>query len=501
MLWNDLIGQRLGHYEIQEELGRGGSSRVYRATFAADQPGDQDGPMGQAEVAIKVMPNDAEDRVGFVQRFAREVEAVRKLNHPNIVQVFDAGETPEIVYLVMQCVKGGTLRQRLGHPLPASEAANYIMQMAQALHHAHRLGIIHRDVKPSNMLVDGADAHHLLLTDFGTAKIQGARGLTKTGTTIGTPEYMAPEQAEGHEIDQRADIYALGCVLYEELAGRPPFVGAAPVSVLYQHVHSRPSYIRGYNSSVPRELARILEICLAKRPEDRYGTAELLADALAPFTDGSAQLTPAPWAPGTPSQPSRLSHPSYYPMPSPSPGRTDATPVWPDLGEAWRTPTGDNQPALSSLSSAEPSTEPSAEPSTEPSAEPSAEPSTEPSTEPMPLVLPVSSVDPAPANLPASAQQRGRPTIPLPNFRLPSKTGQLGQSYTADERQELEAMFAQIAHERLVPPTQQQGQHQSGGPPSIPPGGSLPFGRGAANGPLSRSGASEPLARSATSGP
>jgi len=295
MLWNDLIGQRLGRYEIEEELGRGGSSRVYRAHVAGNEQGQPEDAAQAAQatpeiVAVKVMPNDAEDRVGFVQRFAREVEAVRKLSHPNIVQVFDAGETPEFVYLAMQCVTGGTLRQRLGRPLPADEAAAYVVKMARALHHAHLLGIVHRDVKPSNMLVDGADRRHLLLTDFGTAKIQGARGLTKTGTTIGTPEYMAPEQAEGHDIDQRADIYALGCVLYEELTGRPPFIGANAVSVLYQHVHSRPSYVRGFNPTVPRELARILEICLAKRPEDRFGTAELLAEALLPFADGSARV-------------------------------------------------------------------------------------------------------------------------------------------------------------------------------------------------------------------
>lgn len=275
MSWNDLIGRQLGQYTIVEELGRGGSSRVYRAVD----------PEMQRDVAIKVLPNDGEDRVGFVRRFEREVQAVAQLNHPNIVAVYDRGETDDLVYLVMQCVTGGTFRLRLGRSLGIGEAASALAQMAQALHHAHQRGIVHRDVKPSNMLVDAENRHRLLLTDFGIAKLQGLRGLTKSGTTIGTPEYMSPEQAEGKEIDQRADVYALGCVLYEALAGRPPFVGATPVSVLYQQVHSRPAYLRGFNSDVPRDLVRVVEQALAKRPEDRFGTADAFANALAPFVE------------------------------------------------------------------------------------------------------------------------------------------------------------------------------------------------------------------------
>ncbi|HEY7340937.1 MAG TPA: protein kinase [Ktedonobacterales bacterium] len=273
MGWNDLIGMRLDQYDILDELGRGGSSRVYHAY-------DTD---AKRDVAIKVIPNDAEDRALFLNRFVREVEAVRQLHHPNIVGVYGAGENDEFVYLVMQCVTGGTLRRKLNGPLPVPDAVAYMVQIAYALHHAHTKGIIHRDVKPSNMLLEYPGSNHLLLTDFGIAKIQGARGLTKSGTTIGTPEYMSPEQAEGREIDERADIYALGCVLYETLAGRPPFLGSTPVSVLFQHVHSRPAYIRGFNPGVPAELVHILEIALAKRPDERYGSAESFARALRPF--------------------------------------------------------------------------------------------------------------------------------------------------------------------------------------------------------------------------
>lgn len=279
MGWSDLIGHTLGddgRYEILEELGRGGSGRVYRA---------RDRREGR-DVAIKVIPNDAEDRQGFIRRFEREAQTIAQLHHPNIVAVYDRGKTDELVYLVLQYVSGGTLRARLGKPLPPAEAAGAIIQMAHALHHAHEQGVVHRDVKPSNMLVDADNPRRLLLTDFGTAKITGMRGLTKSGTTIGTPEYMAPEQAEGLEVDRRADVYALGCVLYEALAGKPPFTGNTPVSVLYQQVHARPAYVRGFNGETPPALAQVVQQALAKRPDERFDTALDLARALYPFTEG-----------------------------------------------------------------------------------------------------------------------------------------------------------------------------------------------------------------------
>ena len=287
MGWNDLIGMRLDEYDILDELGRGGSSRVYHAFDSARE----------RDVAIKVIPNDADDRALFISRFEREVEAVQQLHHPNIVAVYGAGKNDDFVYLVMQCVTGGTVRRKLNGPLPVEEAARYVVQIAYALQHAHEQGIIHRDVKPSNMLLEYPGSEHVLLTDFGIAKIQGARGLTKSGTTIGTPEYMSPEQAEGREIDERSDIYSLGCVLYETLAGRPPFLGSTSVSVLFQHVHSRPAYIRGFNPGVPTEVVQILEIALAKRPDERYGTAEAFSRALRPFAGNLPDVTA--WHPET----------------------------------------------------------------------------------------------------------------------------------------------------------------------------------------------------------
>lgn len=289
MSWNDLIGMRLDQYDILDELGRGGSSRVYHA-FDTERHRD---------VAIKVILNDADDRALFTGRFHHEVIAVQQLNHPNVVAVYGAGENDEFVYLVLQCVTGGTLRKKMNGPLPVAEAVTHMVQIAYALQHAHEKGIIHRDVKPSNMLLEYPGSKHLLLSDFGIAKIQGARGLTKSGTTIGTPEYMSPEQAEGRDIDERSDIYALGCVLYETLAGRPPFLGSAPISVLFQQVHSRPAYIRGFNPGVPAELVQILEIALAKRPDERYGSAETFARALLPFAGQLPDVT-SPHAEGGP---------------------------------------------------------------------------------------------------------------------------------------------------------------------------------------------------------
>ncbi|MGH2514887.1 MAG: serine/threonine-protein kinase [Ktedonobacterales bacterium] len=427
MNWNDLIGRRLGHYTILEEIGRGGSSRVFRAEDAA---------LGR-DVAIKAIPNDAEDRVGFVRRFEREVQAVAQLNHPNIVSVYDRGETDDLVYLIMECVRGGTLKQYMGRPLPTAEAATAITQMARALHHAHQRGIVHRDVKPSNMLVDTGNAHHLLLTDFGIAKLQGARGLTKSGTTIGTPEYMAPEQAEGKEIDPRADVYALGCVLYETLSGRPPFVGSTPVSVLYQQVHSRPAYIRGFNPDVPRELARVVEQALAKRPEDRFGTADLLADALLPFTGGLIEPSPdfpgeRPPAPRSPSIPAFDTRAPGPPAPPAPPASGD---LW-ILGQLPRpaspspsprprpTSGGLGQEGLDALFPRDGTVPPGPAYSG-------------------PLGLPPGMPPPPVERAPASSGRLSAP-IPLPSFRLPARPTQpLSQPLTSDGQLDMDRLIRQ----------------------------------------------------------
>ncbi len=282
MASKDYIGLRLEQFELLEEIGHGGSARVYRA---------RDHLAGR-DVAVKIIPNDVEDRQDFIARFNREIEIVRALAHEHIVEVYGFGETEEVVFLVMRLLDGGSLRTKLDatRQLPVGLAALYGAQMARALHYAHQHSIIHRDVKPSNMLFAKENPYHLLLADFGIAKIQGLRGMTKSGIAIGTPEYMSPEQAEGKESDPRSDIYSLGIVLYEMLTGRPPFKGPSPVAIMYQHVHVIPAYIRGYNTQAPVELCQIVETALRKHPDERFPTAEHLERALEPFLGFGDQM-------------------------------------------------------------------------------------------------------------------------------------------------------------------------------------------------------------------
>ena len=452
MGWSDLIGRQLSHYTIVGELGRGGSSRVYRGKDLEFE----------REVAIKVIFNDAEDRVGFVRRFEREVQAIAQLDHPNIVAVYDRGETDDLVFLVMQCVTGGTLRQRCGRPIPVVDAAAAIFQMCQALHHAHQNGIIHRDVKPSNMLIDAEDPRHVLLTDFGIAKLQGILGLTKSGTTIGTPEYMSPEQAEGKDIDQRTDVYALGCVLYELLSGRPPFVGSTSVSVLYQQVHVRPPHLRAFNADVPREFGRIVEQALAKRPEERFGTAALLAEALFPFAEGhlppltnfdglglvprraaavsgpllreiagTGPLTPRPLPLVTPIR--SVSSTGSLPLstevtPAPAQASDGEAELAEPAPESWE---GLGQEGLDAIFPGDPEAQASNEARLDVI-------SNTPTLDTMPVVS-----GPLPT-LPAQ-REPGSKSIPLPAFRLPSRTTRpLNQPLTANGQLDIEALLAQI---------------------------------------------------------
>jgi len=289
MGWSELIGAQLGKYQIEAEIARGGMSRVYQAHhIETNEP---------AAIKVMALGSDGGDHNTFVRRFEHEAQAVEMLDHPHIVKVFDAGRSDDFVYIAMQLVLGGTFRQYLGRQLPVADACYQMSQMARALHHAHMQGVIHRDVKPANMLISKDDPTHLLLADFGIAKIMGQKGVTKTGTAVGTPEYMAPEQAKGEEIDPRADIYGLACVLYEALAGRPPFVGPTALSICYQHVHTRPAYIRGFNPEVPRALALVIEQALAKNPRDRFPTADAFASALHSFTEPNGAIVRRPSTP------------------------------------------------------------------------------------------------------------------------------------------------------------------------------------------------------------
>ncbi|MCP4538378.1 MAG: protein kinase [Chloroflexi bacterium] len=268
---DDLTGQTLGQYEIGELIGKGSMSVVYRARQSRLK----------RDVAVKVMaPTLAADPT-FRQRFEHEAQAIANLRHPNILTVHDYGETEDDqLYLVVDYVRGGTLREwlvSLVSTLPALEKAiEIIVQMAKALDYAHLQGIVHRDVKPNNILLtlDGRP----LLADFGLVKsVQDDRRLTANGVMLGTPDYVAPEQAQGADVDSRADVYALGVILFEILTGRHPYVSETPISVIIKHISEpmpRPSEI---NPALSVMLDQIVARATAKKPAERYQRAADMA--------------------------------------------------------------------------------------------------------------------------------------------------------------------------------------------------------------------------------
>ncbi len=248
-------------------------------------------------VAIKVLPAyHARDPI-FVKRFTQEARSVAKLAHPNIVQIHDFGEQDNITYIVMEFVEGGTLKDRLKErPLTVPEAVDFVIQAAEGLGCAHSHGIIHRDVKPANMLLrkDG----HLLLSDFGIAKIlEGTVNLTRVGTGIGTPQYMSPEQGTGQPVDRRSDIYSLGIVLYHALTGRVPFTADSPLSITVKHLNEPIPVENLRAKGVPLPIEQVLLKMTAKAPADRYQTTDELIEALTRALTAS-QLTLPRWRAG-----------------------------------------------------------------------------------------------------------------------------------------------------------------------------------------------------------
>jgi eukaryotic-like serine/threonine-protein kinase len=238
-----------------------------------------------SDVVITAIGYDADDHSHAVSTYLRNWAAVQQMRHPNIVSVYHIGEGDGFVWMAMQHASGGLLSQLLRESptLPVSDAVVCAVQIAYALQYLHEQGIMHCGVTPSAILLEHAGGNHVLLSDFDLARIQSVHGSTLAGMVIGTPSYMSSECAEARELDGRSDIYALGCVLYAMLAGRPPFVGATPVSVRNQHVHSRPADVRNLNPIVPAGLAQTVETALAKRPDKRYDSAETFARALLPF--------------------------------------------------------------------------------------------------------------------------------------------------------------------------------------------------------------------------
>src|SRR3972149_3842205 len=277
----DLVGTTRGRYRVLARLGRGGMADVYKAFQ----------PSLDRYVAIKVLhPSMVEDKE-FVGRFQREAKSVAALRHSNIIQVFDYDSQGDTYYMVMEFIDGPTLKAALEEvhhrreQLPLDVALRIVSDVGSALGYAHEQGVVHRDIKPANILLDRAG--RVILTDFGVAKILTGTKVTVTGTVLGTPAYMSPEQGMGEHGDSRSDIYSLGVVLYELATGRLPFDADTPLAVLLKHVHDPLPLPREVNPSLPEDIERIILKALAKEPADRYATVqEMLADiaALPPAT-------------------------------------------------------------------------------------------------------------------------------------------------------------------------------------------------------------------------
>jgi serine/threonine-protein kinase len=269
------IGQRIGNFEIQSVLGSGGMATVYQGfDYNLQRP-----------VAIKMLTDAVASQPDIVERFQREARVVARLHHPHIVQVYDFGETQGRAYMVQELLPGPTLAQQLNtwqtHGIqPArDDVLAIVQQVAAGLDAAHAAGVLHRDVKPSNIIRNASGTW--VLTDFGIAKhMHDNAALTQTGVVVGTPAYLSPEQAQGQPLAPASDLYSFGVVVYEMLAGQPPFSSATSMGVLLDHIQTPPAPIRQFRPDLPPAVETIIQRALAKKPEDRPASAGEFAQAL-----------------------------------------------------------------------------------------------------------------------------------------------------------------------------------------------------------------------------
>ena len=273
------IGTEVAGFRIESVLGRGGMSVVYVAEQIRLA----------RKVALKVLTNELAWDEQFRERFVRESHIAATIDHPNIIPIYDAGEADGLLYIAMRFVQGPDLKEILKRgTLGVGRTIFLIEQLASALDAAHAHALVHRDVKPGNILVEES-TDHVYLTDFGVAKQTTARGLTSTGHFLGTVEYAAPEQIEGGPVGARTDVYALGCVLYECLTGSPPFSHGTEHAVLHAHLVDPPPSVSRVRPDLPQAFDGVVATAMAKAPEDRFGSCGELANAARNAASGTAR--------------------------------------------------------------------------------------------------------------------------------------------------------------------------------------------------------------------
>ena len=323
-------GSQIAGFLIEEQIGRGGMAVVYRAA---------DTRLNRS-VALKILAPELAGDTAFRQRFMREMRAAASVDHPHIVPVFDAGEADGVLYIAMRYVGGQDLRTLLDdeHALPAARVVHIVAQVASALDDAHARGLIHRDVKPGNMLIGtvagSGQPDHVYLSDFGLSKpdVSGAN-LTLTGQFMGTLDYMAPEQAEGQAVDGRADLYALACTAFEMLAGQPPFKRDQGFAVLWAQLSAPAPSLRALRPDLPPAVDQVMARALAKAPGDRYRTCTEFASALRAacgLAPGAGPAAPPVPPPGPATERARFTPPPPPPRPADRPTDPQLRPVsWP----------------------------------------------------------------------------------------------------------------------------------------------------------------------------